>query len=119
MNDEKEINIQNKKDFDFKYADFLKNGNLVTFESNNDSSSEYPSVSIYYLVKDKWKRKTFYIFNEKDISFGDFTNDKMWMLVYGLIYILDLSTFKFQKIPLFVSICSYYIFIIYINIINQ
>ena len=105
LNNEKEIEIQDKKGFGYKYTNFLKNGNFVTFESNIGSSNyPYPSVSIYALVKNRWIRKTFYRFNEKDISYGDFINDKMWMMAYDLIFLLDLATFKLQKFSLFVSV---------------
>ncbi len=112
MNNKEEIEIRDKKKFYYKYTNFLKDGNFVTFESNYNSSSEYPSVLIYTLIKNKWIRNVFYGFNKKDISFGDFINDKMWMMAYDLIFLLDLSTFQFQKLSPFVSICFYYMLII-------
>ena len=112
LNNKEEIEIRDKKKFYYKYTNFLKDGNFVTFESNYNSSSEYPSVLIYTLIKNKWIRNVFYGFNKKDISFGDFINDKMWMMAYDLIFLLDLSTFQFQKLSPFVSICFYYMLII-------
>ncbi|SRR6266542_340993 len=97
LNNKNEIKIKDKKRFYYKYTNFLKDGNFVAFKSNHNSSSEYPSVSIYTLVKNEWIRNAFYGFNEKDISFGDFINDKMWMKAYDLIFLLDLSTFIFRS----------------------
>src|SRR6266498_3155064 len=89
-----------------KYTNFLINGDFVTFNDENDFS-KYPSITIYTLSEDenKWERKpeSFYKFNEKDITFGGVINDKMWIKVDYLIFLLDLSDFKLQKILFFVS----------------
>ncbi len=89
---------------DYNYSNFLKNGNLVTFTFNN-SISKYPIIIIYSLSnKNEWKYKTVYEFNIKNIKFGGVINDKMWMITNDLIHLLDLSTFQFQKLSLYVSI---------------
>ncbi len=101
-NNEGNVEIQ-YGECDYKCANFLKNGDFVTFMSNS-SFSIYPVIFIYTLLsKNKWTCKYVYKLNEKDIIFGDIVNDKMWMLAYNLMFLLDLSTFQFQTFSLFVS----------------
>ena len=114
--------MKNQKDIEIKYVDcdykctnFLKNGDLVTFMKDSDLSI-YPTISIYTLSnKNKWTRKDAYELNQMNITFGDFIDDKMWMLTNDLILLLDLSTFQLTKLKPFVGI----FFIMQINQINN
>ncbi|CAI2188900.1 11697_t:CDS:2, partial [Funneliformis geosporum] len=92
-----EIEIKDK----YIHTNFLEDGNIVTFQSNS-SALINPAVLIYeYTKKKKLARKAFYLFNEKDIRFGGFKSDRIWMMSYGLIFLLDLTTFQLQKLSLF------------------
>ncbi|CAG8555308.1 14947_t:CDS:2 [Funneliformis caledonium] len=100
--------LRNNKDFEiqdeyceYSHTHFIKNGNIVTFKCNS-STSINPSILVYELTnKNEFAQKAFYIFNEKDIKFGGFISDRMWMITYGLIFLLDLTTFQLQKFSLF------------------
>ncbi|CAI2183938.1 859_t:CDS:2, partial [Funneliformis geosporum] len=100
--------LKNNKDFkiedercDYSHTNFLEDGNIVTFQSNS-SALINPAVLIYeYTKKKNLARKAFYLFNEKDIRFGGFKSDRIWMMSYGLIFLLDLTTFQLQKFSLF------------------
>ncbi|CAI2172271.1 2741_t:CDS:2 [Funneliformis geosporum] len=100
--------LKNNKDFniedelcDYSHTNFLEDGNIVTFQSNS-SALINPAVLIYeYTKKKNLARKAFYLFNEKDIRFGGFKSDRIWMISYGLIFLLDLTTFQLQKFSLF------------------
>ncbi|CAG8699534.1 13495_t:CDS:2, partial [Funneliformis mosseae] len=74
---------------------------LVTFK-NNSSATINPTVLIYELMnKNELAHKVFYVFNEKDVRFGGFRSNRMWMMAYGLIFLLDLATFQLQEFLLF------------------
>ncbi|CAG8516080.1 15900_t:CDS:2 [Funneliformis mosseae] len=100
--------LRNNKDFEiqdeyceYSHTHFIKNGNIFTFKCNS-STSINPSVLVYELTnKNELAQKAFNIFNEKDIKFGGFISDRMWMMTYGLIFLLDLNTFQLQKFSLF------------------
>ncbi len=85
MKNQEDIKIQ-YSDCNYKYSNFLKNGDFITFTLNS-STSKYPVIFIYSLSnQNEWTYKTIYEFNIKDIKFGDVINDKMWMLLNNLIY---------------------------------
>ncbi|CAG8742908.1 16493_t:CDS:2, partial [Funneliformis caledonium] len=95
LKNNKDLEIKNEC-FDYSHTNFLENGNIVTFKSNINTTIN-PTVLIYELTnKNEFARKGFYVFNEKNVEFGGFRSDSMWMMSYDLIFLLDLATFKLQ-----------------------
>ncbi|CAG8568613.1 16031_t:CDS:2 [Funneliformis caledonium] len=87
---------------DYSHTNLLENGNIVTFKSNCSSTTLNPAVLIYELANNnELTQKAFNILNEKDVRFGGYLSKRMWMMAYGLIFLLDLATFQLQKISLF------------------
>ena len=98
LRNEKEIESQ--KDHEYKYINILRNGDFVTFLDRFSP----PRISIdTFSNQNKWTNKAIYEFDEKYISFGGVINDKMWIKANLIMFLLDLSTFKLQKVSLFVS----------------
>ncbi|CAG8502841.1 8149_t:CDS:2 [Funneliformis mosseae] len=90
------------KSCDYNHTNFLENGNIVTFKNNSGSTTLNPAVLIYELANNnELTQKAFNILNEKDVRFGGYLSNRMWMMAYGLIFLLDLATFQLQKISLF------------------
>ncbi|PKC02773.1 hypothetical protein RhiirA5_424748 [Rhizophagus irregularis] len=108
------LNTDYKYKFNFpcyKFTNFLTNGDLATYNiieskgSKNPTISRKPVLLIYSLnTKDNiWECKYTYEFdnmNEIEISCGGITNDRLWTLSKNTIFILDLLTFQYRKIPL-------------------
>ncbi|CAB4435169.1 unnamed protein product [Rhizophagus irregularis] len=108
------LNTDYKYKFNFpcyKFTNFLTNGDLATYNiieskgSKNPTISRKPVLLIYSLnTKDNtWECKYTHEFdnmNEIEISCGGITNDRLWTLSKNTIFILDLLTFQYRKIPL-------------------
>ncbi|CAB4435778.1 unnamed protein product [Rhizophagus irregularis] len=108
------LNTDYKYKFNFpcyKFTNFLTNGDLATYNIIESKGSKNPTISgkpvllIYSLnVKDNiWECKYIHEFdnmNEIEISCGGITNDRLWTLSKNTIFILDLLTFQYRKIPL-------------------
>ena len=106
-------NITLIKDIEEKYvySNFLLDGDLVNIKINE--SNEKSVIAIYSEKNGVWKRDTIYELDKKIIRCG-ITNDKLWMLSNQTIFILNLSTLQYRKIPLEIDVSiNYMIFSLY------
>ena len=87
----------------YKFTEFLTNGDLVTYKEINVDKFNRKSVILIYDSKN-WKCNSIYELNEKEIIFGEISNNRLWMLSNKTMFILNLFTFQYRKVPLEISV---------------
>ena len=103
--------VNNKYEFNiayYRFTDFLTNGDLVTFK--DIKIDEYNSQSVVLIYSSNtnnnrnWVCNSVYELNEKEIIFGKISNDRLWVLLNETIFILNLFTFQYRKVPLEINV---------------